>query len=213
MMKSLAIGLLMLLLSTPLTQDPIQPRTTLAVEEFMEAQRIGEANARSFFVFATTARHYTIRHDGLGESYGASSVRKKLDLRMGTPGRLERVYYLEYEGDLLLIYEVRNNTSGWGYIERFNQRTLKASWVTPVSSFNIGGLVESESLYVVAADFVAKVDLQSGKYVWQIKDSEAVRGTQFGVPQIKGNVLVLEDENGKTMELDKSSGTILAGRS
>lgn len=212
-MNLLAIGFLTLFVSAPLSQEPTEPRNPLAVREFMGVERIGEANARSFFVFATSTRHYTIRHDGKGESYGASSVRKKFDLRMGTQGRLERVYYLEYEGDLFLIYEVRDNTSGWGYIERFNQRTLKVSWVTPINSFNIGrGLIEMDSLYVSAADFIARVDLQSGKYVWQIIDSPAISsvGSDFNLPAIKANRLVLQGDNGRTIELDKSSGTVLS---
>lgn len=213
-MKMLVVICLTILTLLSARQDPIdQPTHPLDLNAFSRVERIGDANARSFFVFASSVRHYTIRHDGQGESYGANLMRKKFNLRVAPQGRLQRLYFLELDGDLVLAYEIGDGLSGWGYIERVNQKTLKVLWTTPVSGFNIGrGLVESEDLYLSASNLLAKVDLHSGHYVWQVSDigkQEPVG--EFTLPRLIRDRVVFQEDggSGRTIEVDKVSGRVL----
>jgi hypothetical protein len=211
-MKSLVVVLLTILPFLSAAQSPDDQSTpSSGVVTFTWVERIGDANARSFFVFATSVRHFTIRHDGQGESYGSTLMRKKFNLRVGQQERLQRLYFLEQDGDLILAYEVSDGLSGWGYIERVNQKTLKLLWVTPVSGFNIGrGLVESEDLYLSASNLLAKVDLHSGNYVWQVNDIGEPVG-EFTVPRLMPDRVVFREDrgHGRTIEVDKVSGRVL----
>lgn len=103
----------------------------MRVEEespFAEARRIGELNARHFYLFSTSTGNYTISQNGLGEVY-VGNRKKYFTLKVGQKSRLERVYFFEYEGDLLLLYEAGSS----GYLLRLDQSTRKARSVTAIS--------------------------------------------------------------------------------
>src|SRR5690242_404153 len=85
-------------------QDP-----SAAVSEdrsFTAVERIGDPGYRSFFMFSTDGRGYTIRADGYAESGTGKGRSTNFSLPMGRSGRIVRFYFLEYENDLLLIYEL-----------------------------------------------------------------------------------------------------------
>lgn len=181
---------------------------------FNRVERVGEENARSFFVFATSIRNYTIRHDGHGESYSAKVLRRNFDLRMGPNSRLERLYYLEYEGDLLLVYEVTDQRSDWAYVMRMDQNTRKTIWLTPLSGFRIGpGLVDNGSAYISAANLLTRINLRTGKIEWQQSEIEQQRPpfTGFALPSIEGARVVFteDEEDGRIVEIEKDSGKLL----
>jgi len=125
---------------------------------------------------------------------------------------------IEYEGDLLLIYEASDKQFGWGYVERLNQKTLRPRWLKPVNGFNIGpGLVEANYAYLSAVDLLAKIDLRTGDYVWQqqaFQEQYLLSSDGFRLASVKGErVFFQEDaENGKTIEVDKTTGKILGVR-
>ena len=197
------------------------PQSTHAPEPkaFSKVESLGDGS-RAFFMFGTSGPGYTIRADGFAEQ---SAVRKgrpiNFTLRVGRNGRLVRFYFLEYEGDLLLIYEGSDKQYGWGYVVRLNQKTLKPKWTAPVSGFNLGpGLVEENYLYFSAADLLAQIDLRTGAYVWRQEDVQrkyALSFDGFRLPLIQGErVSFPEDgEKGKTVEVDKVTGKILNVRS
>lgn len=182
---------------------------------FTRVERVGDPNARSFFVFETSARSYTIRNDGYTESFSATVLRRFFNLKMGQNGNMERVYFLEHEGDLLLLYEVGDARYGWGYLTRLDQTARKPRWVTPVSGFNIGpGVVEGGFAYVTAANMLAKIDLRNGSTVWQQAELEkkyAPAFYEFRLPSLTRE-RVLFPENGqaaRSIEVDKASGEIV----
>jgi outer membrane protein assembly factor BamB len=170
-------------------------------------------------MFSTNGPGYTIRADGFAEQGGAGKPRPtNFSLRVGRNGLIVRLYFLEYEGDLLSIYEGSDKRYGWGYVVRLNQKTLKSKWAAPVSDFNLGpGLVEDNYLYFSAANLLAKIDLHSGAYVWKQEDVQrkhALTFDGFRLPSITGGrVSFHEDgEKGKTVEIDKVTGRILGVR-
>jgi hypothetical protein len=152
-MKNALVVCLLLVLGSP-----------RAAETFTLADRVGEPNARNFFLFSTSAGNYTIRHDGMGEVSSPKGMRRVFNLKVGVKGRLERVYFLEHEGDLLLLYEVMGHGS---YLLRMEQTKRKARWLTPLESSNLQP------------------------------------------PIIEGDLVIVKDESGKPLEINKANGKAL----
>ena len=102
------------------------PAPAPAPEEFHLAQQIGNT-PRAFFRFETSGWKYTIRYDGFVEVYlpgGSHYMRKRVFfLKKTGHARLERVYYLEHEGDLLLRYDVIGQGSHFARIEQQSRTT------------------------------------------------------------------------------------------
>ena len=200
-------------------QDPNkQPHPAAAPQAFSKVESLGDGS-RAFFMFSTNGPGYTVRADGFAEQSAAPKGRPaNFSLRVGRNGRIVRFYFLEYEGDLLLIYEGSDEKHGWGYVVRLNQKSLKPKWAAPVSDFNLGpGLVDENNVYFSAANLLAKIDLQTGEYVWRQEDLQKKYSLSFDgfrLPSIEGKrVLFPEDgEKGKTVEIDKVTGKILGVR-
>ncbi len=107
---------------------------------FAAARRIGELNARHFYLLSTSVGNYTISQYGLGEVY-VGNRKKYFNLKVSPRSRLERVYFLEYEGDLLLLYEAGAS----GYLLRLDQSTRKIKRVTAISEHFEPPLIKEQS--------------------------------------------------------------------
>jgi outer membrane protein assembly factor BamB len=186
---------------------------------FTTVERIGDPGYRSFFMFSTNGRGYTIRADGYAESGTGKGRSTNFTLPMGRSGHLVRVYFFEYENDLLLMYELSDQRLGWGYLVRLNEKTLKTKWAIPINGYNIGpALVEAANeVYLSAANFLARLDLTTGRYVWQQEDPQkqyplAFNG--FRLPVLDGARVLFTEERpqGKTVELERVTGKIVALR-
>ena len=204
----------------PVQSQQPSPQSSPAEERpFTAVGRIGDPGYRSFFIFPTTNSGYTIRADGYAESSSGKARPRNFSLPLGQSGHMVRFYFLEHENDLLLIYELSDERLGWGYLVRLNQKTLKPKWALPINGFNIGpGLVDTASdVYLSAANLFARVDLKTGTYAWQQVDPQKqfpLGFAGFRLPQFEGDrVLFSEDrQKGKTVEVEKSSGKIIAVR-
>ena len=109
-----------------------------ASESFALAERVGEGNERSFFVLSTSAGNYIIRHDGMGEFTSPAGLRRVFMLKLGAKGRIDRIYFLEHQRDLFLMYEVHDASSQWAYLVRMEQTKRKARWITEVDGTGLG---------------------------------------------------------------------------
>jgi len=97
------------------------------VSPFSQVKRIGEPPAQMFYLFSTSVSNYTIRNDGLGDVL--VRVRKKnFQLKAGANSHIERLYFFEYEGELLLLYEAGAS----GYLVRFDQKTKTIKSTTAI---------------------------------------------------------------------------------
>ncbi|MDQ2973964.1 MAG: hypothetical protein M3R69_00980 [Acidobacteriota bacterium] len=218
-MKILTSIMLTLFALTAAAQEPIhQSAPTPEPRTFTKVESLGDGT-RAFYMFSTNGPGYTIRADGFAEQGGAGRHRPaNFSLRVGRNGLIVRLYFLEDEGDLLLIYEGSDKRYGWGYVVRMNQKTLKSKWVAPVSDFNLGpGLVENGYLYFSASNLLAKIDLHSGAFVWKQEDVQrkhALSFDGFRMPSITGERVSFQEdgEKGKTVEIDKATGRILSVR-
>ncbi len=175
---------------------------------FTRVERIGDANARSFFVFSTSVRDYAIRHDGHGEGSSTTVMRKNFDLRMDGASRLERVYFAEFEGDLLLAYEVTASSGDWSYVTRFNQKSMKQLWLKPMSAERLGpGVVEASGAYFGSAGKLFKIDPKSGTVLWE---QTQVAG-EVDLPILKSETVIFRElrEVGRIIEVEKSTGRLV----
>ena len=127
MKKNLLVVCLVLLLA------PLSSASAPNTEFFTIAERAGEPNERAFFPFSTSAGGYIIRHDGLGEFTSPAGLRRVFTVKVAPKGRLDQVYYLEHQGDLFLLYEVRGH--GF-YLVRMEQKKRKARWFTPLGDIS-----------------------------------------------------------------------------
>jgi hypothetical protein len=145
------ICVLMMVGST--TQDAV-----VQTGAFAEARRQGDPAGLEFFMFSTSYGNYVVRHDGLGE---VGTARRNLQflLKSGMSGRVERMYFLEYQGDLLLSFEVGKI----GYVRRMNQQSRKMRWLTPIDRSVVNEcVVEENEMHCGDGADSTKIDLKTG---------------------------------------------------
>ncbi|HEX3184989.1 MAG TPA: hypothetical protein VHQ94_09325 [Pyrinomonadaceae bacterium] len=152
------VGVLMcaLMLAASVSQE-----TSVQKAGFAEANRVGEPPQVTFFMFSTSYGNYVISQYGLGE---VGTPRRNLQflLKVGMTGRVKRMYFQEYEGDLLLSFEVGDT----GYVRRMNQQTRKMRWLTPVDRSVVDHcVVEGAEVHCGAGDKLTKIDLNKGGLV------------------------------------------------
>jgi hypothetical protein len=97
-------------------------------ESFVLADRVGEPGERSFFLFSTSAGNYIVRQDGMGEFSSPKGMRRVFSLRVIGKNRIERVYFLEHEGDVFICYEVNDAA----FVVRMEQVKRKIRWTAQV---------------------------------------------------------------------------------
>ena len=125
---------------------------------FALADRVGEGNERSFFVLSTSAGGYVIRHDGMGEFTSPAGLRRVFMLKVGAKGRIDRVYFLEHQRDLFLMYEVHDASSQWAYLVRMEQTKRKARWITEIDGVGLGAPVIQGEMIVIKDSQISKAD-------------------------------------------------------
>lgn len=128
------------------------------VEAFALADQVGEPDARVFFLFSTSAGNYIVRQDGMGEFTSPKGMRRVFYLKLGAKGRIDRVYFLEHQRDLFLLYTVHDATSEWSYLTRMEQTQRKARWLTPLSGGDVQAPVIDGDLVIIGTTKITKAD-------------------------------------------------------
>lgn len=114
-MKILVVICLGILVMVSAAAPAYPNRAAEELSPFTLARRIGV-----FHLFSTSVGKYTISHSGFGEVY-VGNRKKNFHVKVGARERIKRLYFLEYEGDLLLLYEAGAS----GYLLRLDQKTRK----------------------------------------------------------------------------------------
>lgn len=114
-MKNLVVVCLAVLVTVSAAVPAYSNRADEDVSPFTLAQHIG-----AFHLFSTSAGKYTISNNGWGEVY-VGDRKKNFQVKAGARERIKRLYFYEYEGDLLLVYEAGAS----GYFVRLDQKTRK----------------------------------------------------------------------------------------
>ena len=129
-------------------------------EEFSLADRVGEGNERSFFTLSTSVGSYVIRHDGMGEYTSPAGLRRVFMLKVGAKARIDRMYFLEHQHDLFLLYEVHDASSQWAYLVRMEQTKRKARWITELDGKDLEAPVIQGEFVVINKVEISKANGQ-----------------------------------------------------
>ena len=140
-MKRLLVVCLVVLLSATVA---------FGAETFALADRVGEPGERSFFLFSTSVGNYIVRQDGMGEFSSPKGMRRVFSLRV--KGRIERIYFIEHEGDVFICYEVNDGA----FLVRMEQTKRKIRWTAQIDTRGAptidGGYVVVNSVRIRKAD-------------------------------------------------------------
>ena len=129
-------------------------------EAFTLADRVGEGDERSFFMVSTAAGGYVIRHDGMGEFTSPAGLRRVFMLKVGAKARIDRVYFLEHQRDLFMLYEVHDAKSQWAYLVRMEQTKRKARWITEIDGVDLETPVIQGEFVVINKTEISKANGQ-----------------------------------------------------
>jgi hypothetical protein len=169
------------------------------------------------FSFSALGKDYRIAANGQVSTVTTNAQKKNFKIDVDE-GFIENLSFMEYEGNLLLLTELSDHDSGWGKIYSLNSKNFRVNWKADIPGFNIGeALIEKKYAYITAIGFVAKVDLNNGRYIWQNKDlyKRNESFNNFAQPEIKGQQVIFRGVSDlakvqKSIVVNKMSGKILA---
>ena len=129
--------------------------------EFALAEQFGDPNARSFFVFTTSAGKYIIRHDGFGEFTSPRGLRRGFKLGFARKARISSLYFIEHENDVLVFYEV----SGQGaHLVRLEQTKRKQRWSAALDTQNVEApMIDGDVVVVKEGERIFQISKSSGR--------------------------------------------------
>jgi len=144
MTKFVAVCLgVMVLLAATLRAAPVP-------EKFTAVERVGEPTW--FFVFETSNGKFWIRRDGVGE-IARPPLRHFFYLKRPSKDFVERLYFLDHEGDVFILYELQ---SGSATLVRVDPMKHNIKWATPVTARGVPEL-EGDSV-IIAGTEISKAD-------------------------------------------------------
>jgi len=119
-------------------------------ESFALVERTGEPVW--FFVFETSQGKFWIRRDGMGE---ITRPPLKHSFYLKHPGKnyVDRMYFLEHEGDVFIFYELQDGTAN---LIRVDVGKHKIKWMTSVPARGVPAL-DGEAV-VIATTQISKAD-------------------------------------------------------
>lgn len=163
---------------------------------FQAAREVGgKAPAAEAFEFELNGFAYYIKINGNGRRTKGDRTRR-FNLRID--GNIERVYYSDYRGDLLLVCELDYLETGEGFVALLEQPSMRARWSERFGTFNVGEpLREGRHLYVTTIGFVGKLDLGTGEHLWEHEMLYGRVGAQtfnsFAAPELSGDTVTFKD--------------------
>jgi len=194
-------------------QQVEQPGPTVTVAEVF-----GDRSQPDSLFLALGQRRLLLLPDGALRILDTSRVRT---FRLPLPNSGFHVTGLrafEVGSDLILIPEYSDAESAGGYVLRLALNPIRVRWVSKRFGFNVAPpLPELPFLYVAAFGTVAKLNLNSGMYVWRHDNLYEPKTGAFNVfqqPARDGNSVVFTSAPGfgplgRHMTLDANTGRIL----
>lgn len=131
-----------------------------AVETFALADRVGELDERCFFMWSTSAGKYIVRQDGMGEFTSPNAMRRVFLLKLAPKARIDRLYFLEHEGDLFILYEWHDVVAKSSYLVRMEQTKRKPRWITSIANTDVPAPVIDGDSVVIDTIQINKTDGQ-----------------------------------------------------
>jgi hypothetical protein len=203
------------------TTQEARPAPTPKPSKVFQAARpiIGKAHpAPEAFEFEANGFSYYIKQNGNGWRRKGDRTRR-FNLRP-EHGGLERIYFNEYDGALLLVCEVGDGGYGGGFVTLLGQPSMRARWKQSTPAFNVGEpLREGRHLYMTGIGFVGRLNLDTGEFDWKHDDLYDTREgspkyfNSFEVPELVGDTVLFRDRPvynpRRTLVVDKKSGKVI----
>jgi hypothetical protein len=184
---------------------------------FAEARATPERSP-SVFEFELSGFAYRIKSNGAGLRSGSGRPRP-FNLLLGRES-IGRVYFSEYEGNVLLVCAVSEDESESGFVARLEQPSMRAKWKREIAAPNVGvPLRAGRELYVTAEGFVARIDLETGDYAWKHEElsGRGVEGAfnSFAEPALEGDSVLFREAGlynrpARTIRVNRRTGEILS---
>jgi len=86
---------------------------------------------------------------------------------------IKKLFYYNLDNDIILLYEIDADVSGWSKLMRirYNNNTIKKIFDLEVGHFNLtNGIVEDHFIYFATLGLIAKIDIDTGSFVWKHND-------------------------------------------
>ncbi|MDT7688522.1 MAG: hypothetical protein QOJ70_2998 [Acidobacteriota bacterium] len=180
------------------------------------------ADAPKGFEFEMNGFSYHVAANGNGWRMKRDKTRR-FNLHLGGGEDVRRLYFSDYEGDLLLLCEVEGGEDVGAVITRLEQPSMRARWKQDVPSGNINVLRDEGSLYLAGTNFVARLDLKTGGYVWRHVDKgedeeskDLIPSGRYSVPELSGDIVTFNAARGpdatrpRVVRVNRKSGKIIS---
>jgi outer membrane protein assembly factor BamB len=172
------------------------------------------------FEFELSGFRYRVARHGAGRRTKDGDEARLFNLRLEGTDWIERVYFSEYDGNVLLVCGVRDAETGAGLVARLEQPSMRALWKAELPAFNVGQpLRDGGHLYLTGFGFVAKLDLRTGQFLWRHRrlHGRAGEGTfsAFAAPEISGDAVIFREQidggrPAKAARVHRKTGKLLA---
>lgn len=184
-------------------------------------------DAPTAFDFEMNGFSYHVAANGNGRRTKGDKTRR-FNLRLGGGEDLRRLYFSDYEGDLLLICEVEGRDGSAGVVMRLEQPSMRALWARAVPSDGVRALRRGGALYLAGAGIIARLDLKTGEYAWLHRDreeedegeeasgKELIPPGRYEVPELSGDALTFRAPGGpenprpRAVRVNRKSGKIIS---
>ncbi|MDQ4120682.1 MAG: hypothetical protein M3209_04450 [Acidobacteriota bacterium] len=193
-------------------------------EIFSEAKGTPTAAERIYdyekWNFSIDNNQYEIKKNGKAKRIDEKNRVTNFYINLKDADNLVRIYFAQYKNDLILLCEDEAWDAGGGFIIRLDGKILKPKWREHIPAFNIArGLIEGNSAYLAAIGFAAKINLDTGKYIWKHDNfyrryKEDGAFTVFDVPEIQEETIVfteksIYDRPPNIIKFNKNSGDVI----
>lgn len=127
---------------------------------------------------------------------------------------VEGISVSRHQSDLLVVFSMYGGEEGdsvWSKLCRFSGATGDLLWSADIPGFNIGEMLKSGDIaYITAIGTTAKIDLATGKYIWQHKDLYKKGAyNDFRKPVLENGNVLFVDGNDNRIVIDDHSGSII----
>jgi hypothetical protein len=129
-------------------------------------------------------------------------------LPLDTGLHIERLGFMRFQTDPVLLYQQTDNEGASGWVARFDSAGLQLRWSVRVPGFNVGyALLDGSGLYVTCFGFVGKLDLATGTYIWRHDDLYKTEGFNFFErPQLRGDTVAIAANGGRMFLAERRTG-------
>lgn len=127
---------------------------------------------------------------------------------------IEGIAVSRHQDDLLVVFGMYGGEGGdsvWSKLCRFSGETGILLWSADIPGFNMGEMLKTGDIaYMTSIGTTAKIDLTTGKYIWQHKGFYGKGAyNDFRKPLLENGSVVFIDSNDNRIVIDDFSGAII----